>query len=92
MLGAVRGRRARLYYQRQSLWELGAAAETWLTELVHRRPARWALDVEQGFALLQEHGPQRILGAFAQGVRQRAIGAEYVRAHLTGTAAQEIAG
>jgi transposase len=92
MLGAVRGRRARLYYQRQSLWELGAAAETWLTELVHRRPAHWALDVEQGFALLQEHGPQRILGAFAQGVRQRAIGAEYVRAHLTGTAAQEIAG
>jgi aminoglycoside/choline kinase family phosphotransferase len=59
---------------------------------VHRRPAHWALDVEQGFALLQEHGPQRILGAFAQGVRQRAIGAEYVRAHLTGTAAQEIAG
>ena len=30
--------------------------------------------------------------AAAQGVRQRAIGAEYVRAHLTGTAAQEIAG
>ena len=35
MLGAVRGVRARLYYQRQSLWELGPAAEAWLTELVH---------------------------------------------------------
>jgi hypothetical protein len=30
MLGAVRGVRARLYYQRQSLWELGPAAEAWL--------------------------------------------------------------
>jgi len=35
MLGAVCGVRARLYYQRQSLWELGPAAEAWLTELVH---------------------------------------------------------
>jgi transposase len=92
MLGAVRGSRARLYYQRQSLWELGRAAEAWLTELVHRRPARWPLDVEQCFGLLQDHGPEAVLAAFAQGVRQRAIGAEYVIAHLTGTAARGIAG
>ena len=92
MLRTVRGGRARLYFQRQSLWELGRAAETWLTELVHRRPARWPLDVEQCFGLLQDHGPEAVLAAFAQGVRQRAIGAEYVTAHLTGTAAREIAG
>ena len=92
MLGAVRGGRARLYYQRQSLWELGRAAEAWLTELVHRRPARWPLDVEQCFGLLQDHGPEAMRAAFAQGVRQRAIGAEYVTAQLTGTAARGIAG
>jgi transposase len=82
MLGAVRGVRARLYYQRQSLWELGAAAEAWLTELVHRRPARWALDVEQCFGLLQDHGPERLRAALTRGVQQGAIGAEYVTAHL----------
>lgn len=93
MLGAVRGVRARLYYQRQSLWELGPAAEAWLTELVHRRPARWALDVEQGFALLQDHGPERLRAAFARGVEQGAIGAEYVSAHLTqGDRREEVAG
>src|SRR3989441_12967308 len=46
MLDAVRGARGRLYFQRQSLWELGRPAEAWLTELIHRRPARWRPDVE----------------------------------------------
>ena len=92
MLDAVRGVRARLYYQRQSLWELGPAAEAWLTELVHRRPAQWRLDVEQCFALLQAQGPEPLRAAFARGVREHAIGAEYVTAHLTRTAAQERAG
>jgi len=84
MLGAVRGGRARLYYQRQSLWELGPAAEAWLTELIHRRPTQWRQDVEQSFTLLQEHGPERLLAAVTAGVRQHAIGAEYVAAHLRG--------
>ena len=88
----MHGARGQLYFQRQSLWELGPVAETWLTELVHRRPAQWQPDVEQCFALLQAHGPERLRAAFASGMRQHAIGAEYVSAHLTGTAAQEIAG
>jgi hypothetical protein len=46
MLDSVRGGRGRLYFQRQSPWELCAAAEAWLTELIHRRPARWRQDVE----------------------------------------------
>lgn len=92
MLDAVRGVRARLYYQRQSLWELGPEAEAWLTELVHRRPAQWSRDVEQCFSLLQDHGPEPVRAAFARGIRQRAIGAEYVTAHVTGTAAAEVAG
>jgi hypothetical protein len=82
MVDAVRGGRAKLYYQRQSLWELGPAAEGWLTELVHRRPASWRLDVEACFELLQDYGPQALLDAFAWGVRHHAIGAEYVRTQL----------
>ena len=78
----VRGGRAKLYYQRQSLWEVCLAAERWLTELVHRRPNRWRPDVETCFELLQDYGPQPLLAAFAWGVRHHAIGAEYVRTQL----------
>jgi alpha-L-fucosidase len=91
MLDAVRGGRGKLYYQRQSLWELGPAAEAWLTELVHRRPAQWRPDVEQCFALLQDYGPDRLLTAFAWGVAHRAIGAEYVRTQLARRSVQEAA-
>ena len=82
MVDAVRGVRARLYYQRQSLWELGPAAERWLTELVHRRPAQWRPDVEQCFIFLQDYGAAALLDAFAWGVQHHAIGAEYVTTHL----------
>jgi len=88
MLGAVRGGRARLYYQRQSLWELGPGAEAWLTELIHRRPTQWRQDVEHCFTLLQQHGPECLLAAFTAGVRHHAIGAEYVAARLRGLEAE----
>ncbi len=92
MAEAVRGGRAKLYYRRQSLWELGPAAERWLTELVHRRPNGWRADVEQCFELLQDYGATPLLAAFAWGVRHHAIGAEYVRTHLGGASvAQEAA-
>jgi transposase len=89
-LAAVRGGRGRLYFQRQSLWELGPAAEAWVTELVHRRPNRWRLDVAECFELLQDYGPAPLRHAFAWGVRQGAIGAEYVRTQLAGAAAREM--
>src|SRR5207249_1883150 len=82
MVETVRGVRGRLYYQRQSLWELGPAAEQWLTELVHRRPAAWRRDVEQCFAWLQDYGPAALLDALAWGLRHHAIGAEYVATAL----------
>lgn len=87
MLDSVRGGRGRLYFQRQSLWELGATAEAWLTELIHRRPARWRHDVEDCFTLLQDYGPAPVRHAFAWGVEHGAIGAEYVRTQLARTAA-----
>jgi len=82
MLDIVRGGRARLYFQRQSLWELGPTAEAWLTELIHRRPAQWRHDVEDCFPLLQDYGPGLLLQALAWGVDHGAIGAEYVRTQL----------
>ena len=82
MLDTVRGGRAWLYFQRQSLWELGPAAEAWLTELVHRRPAQWRHDVEECFTLLQDYGPGPVRRALAWGVAHGAIGAEYMRTQL----------
>src|SRR5207237_203586 len=75
----VHGARGQLYFQRQSLWALGAEAEAWLTELIHRRPARWRPDVETCFTLLQDYGPAAMLAAFAWGARPGAIGAEHIR-------------
>ena len=82
LLDRVHGARGQLYFQRQSLWELGPQAEAWLTELVHRRPAQWRPDVEACFTLLQDYGPAALHEAFAWGVRHGAIGAEYVRTQL----------
>ena len=89
LLARVHGARGQLYFQRQSLWELGADAEAWLTELIHRRPARWRPDVEACFTLLQDYGPAAVHAAFAWGVRHGAIGAEYVRTRLA-TASVEV--
>ena len=89
LLDRVHGARGQLYFQRQSLWELGPPAETWLTELVHRRPAQWRPDVEDCFALLQDYGPAALHDAFAWGVQHGAIGAEYVRTRLA-TMATEV--
>jgi transposase len=77
-LAAVSGRRAKLYYQRQRLLELGAQAETFLTEIVHARQRTWKTDVEQLFDGLQQVGPQRLLEAIGQALADRCYGAEYV--------------
>jgi transposase len=82
LLARVHGTRGQLYFQRQSLWELGPEAEAWLTELIHRRPARWRPDVEACFTLLQDYGPAALRHAFAWGTRHGAVGAEYVRTQL----------
>jgi transposase len=82
LLARVHGARGQLYFQRQSLWEIGPEAEAWLTELVHRRPARWRPDVEACFELLQDYGPAALRAACAWGVQHGAIGAEYVRTRL----------
>jgi transposase len=81
-VAAVSGKRARRYLQRQHLLDLGAAALAYLTELTHRRPHRWSADVEQLHALLQTHGEAALRSAFARGLTEQAIGAEYIAHYL----------
>lgn len=84
-VAAVSGKRARRYLQRQHLLDLGPAALAYLTELTHRRPQIWVQDVERLHALLQTHGDAALRDAFARGLAEHAIGAEYI-AHYLGAA------
>ena len=81
-VAAVSGKRARRYLQRQHLMALGATALSYLTEIVHRRPHAWVRDVEQLHALLQAHGDDAVRAAFARGLAEHAIGAEYIAHYL----------
>jgi transposase len=83
-VAAVSGKRARRYLQRQHLIDLGAAALAYLTELTHRRPRPWIHEVERLHELLQAHGDTALRTAFARGLDEQAIGAEYI-AHYLGT-------
>lgn len=83
-VAAVSGKRARRYLQRQHLLDLGTAALAYLTELTHRRPRTWTPEVERLHALLQTHGEAALRTAFARGLAEQAIGAEYI-AHYLGT-------
>jgi hypothetical protein len=77
-VAAVSGKRARRYLQRQHLLELGPAALAYLTELIHRRPRAWVPEVERLHQLLETHGDAVVRAAFARGLAERAIGAEYI--------------
>jgi transposase len=63
-LAALSGKRGQRYLKRQHLFETGAAAVAFLTELVHRQPRSWIGEVDQLHALLQAVGPQAMDRAF----------------------------
>jgi transposase len=81
-LARVSGRRAKLYYQRERLLELGETAEKFLTELVHARPKVWMQDVEKLFGILESFGPEILLLAFQWALGKKFYGAEYVQEKL----------
>jgi transposase len=81
-VAAVSGKRARRYLQRQHLLDVGSAALAYLTELIHRRPRAWVTDVERLHHLLETHGDQPLRAAFARGLAEQAIGAEYIAHYL----------
>jgi transposase len=77
-LAAVSGERAKLYSKRQQILELGGVAETFLTEIVHRRPRTWKGDVERLYDLLLQAGPKPLLAAMGRATAKRLFGAEHV--------------
>jgi transposase len=79
MLAKVSGKRARLYFKRQQLLELGPDAEALLTEIVHRHPRTWTAEVEILFDLLQSFGEERLAAALQDAVAQRLFGARFVQ-------------
>jgi hypothetical protein len=64
--------------QREHLLALGRAALDYLTELTHRRPRVWIRDVDRLHGLLATYGDDAMRAAFARGLAEQAIGAEYV--------------
>jgi hypothetical protein len=81
-LAQVSGKRAKLYFRRQRLLELGELADAFLTELIHARPRTWSADVECLFAALQDFGEQPLLSAMARAYAKNLYGSEYVLDHL----------
>jgi transposase len=81
-VAAASGKRAKRYAQREHLLEIGREALEYLTELTHRRPRVWIRDVERLHDLLQRHGTEVLRVAFARGLAERAIGAEYIAHYL----------
>ena len=77
-VAAVSGKRAKRYLQREHLLALGPAALAYFTELTHRRPQVWLRDIDRLHALLATYGDAAMRAAFARGVQEHAIGAEYI--------------
>jgi hypothetical protein len=77
-VAAVSGKRAKRYLQREHLITLGPEALAYLTELTHRRPQVWLRDIDRLHTLLAAYGDAAMRAAFARGVAEHAIGAEYI--------------
>ncbi len=77
-MAQVSGRRAKLYYKRQQLLDLGADAEALLTEIVHRHPRTWPGEVEILFGLLERFGDERLRRALEIAVERKLFGSFYV--------------
>jgi transposase len=82
-VAAASGKRAKRYMQREHLLGIGRIALEYLTELTHRRPRVWIQDVDRLHELLQRHGDDALRAAFERGLREQAIGAEYIAHYLT---------
>jgi transposase len=81
---------ARPFVKRQLLMDLCPAAEWFLTEIRHRRPAYWTEEVERIFTLLECYGEAAVRKALIEASRRSVVGAEYVEALLEGQASKEV--
>ena len=81
---------ARPYVKRQLLADLCPAATWYMTELRHKRPDLWHADVDQIFALFEEHGEERVRDALVEAARAGTVGAEYLEALVLGRGHLEV--
>ena len=84
MISAVSGKRGKRYLKRQQLLELGEPALLYLTEIVHRRPREWFVDVDRLHQLLQSFGPEVLRRAIEEGLKQQIYGAFFIERTLQG--------
>lgn len=82
MVAAVSGKRGKRYLKRQQLLELGAPAFQYLTEIVHRRPRQWFYDVDRLHDILQSHGPEVLLRAMEEGLKDQIFSTSYLERFL----------
>ena len=82
MISAVSGKRGKRYLKRQQLLELGEPALLYLTEIVHRRPREWFVDVDRLHQLLQSFGPEVLRQAMEKGLKQQIFGASFIERAL----------
>src|SRR5438093_13271951 len=81
-VAAVSGKRAKRYLQREHVLALGRPALEYLTELTHRRPRIWIRDVDRLHTLLATYGDDAVRIALTRGLKEQAIGAEYIAHYL----------
>ena len=77
-LAAISGKRGKRYLKRQQLFELGEEAVVFLTEVVHRSPQGWIIEVEQLHDMLQEVGAERMAKAFRAAVQTQSYEVRFV--------------
>jgi transposase len=82
MISAVSGKRGKRYLKRQQLLALGEPALLYLTEIVHRRPREWFVDVDRLHQLLQSHGPEVLRRAMEEGLKQQIYCAFFIERAL----------
>jgi transposase len=87
LVGAVPGKRGKLYSMRQQVLDLGPDAVAYLTEIRHRRPRTWEGEFEQLYEALVVAGPRRLLTAIRLATSRDLFGAEYVAEALKEVAA-----
>lgn len=87
VLALLHGERKRNYYQRECILALGPAAAVFLENLIHARGnGGWIREVTRIFALLEQHGPDRLRTALATCVKQERHDLFAVEAALKGVA------
>jgi len=84
LVASVSGKRGKRYLKRQQLLELGEPAILYLTELVHRRPRGWWVDVDRLHNLLQSHGPEVLREAMEEGLKEQRFDVSFVEESLQG--------